>query len=237
MSNPKSKIQNLKSFDSRLPTPDSRLPQYALALHTTTPELGLAISNFTGDRRDRVWNLGRDLSNLLHQYLAEFVRPQTWSDLTFIAVARGPGGFTGTRIGVVAARTLAQQLDIPLFAISNLAAVAWKHRGEKPIAVQIPAQRGQIFTAIYQLTSDGRGLTPLLADTLMSFEAWQQTLADLSTPCQVVLAEGGLGASVSQILDLAKLEWQQGKRPHWSEALPFYGQHPVDNSLLDSPTA
>jgi tRNA threonylcarbamoyl adenosine modification protein YeaZ len=203
------------------------MTNYALALHTTTPELGLAISNFTGDRRDRVWNLGRDLSNLLHQYLAEFIQPQTWSDLAFIAVAKGPGGFTGTRIGVVAARTLTQQLDLPLFAISNLAAVAWQHRGEKPIAVQMPAQRGQLFAAIYQFTSDLQGLTPLLADTVMSAEAWQQTLADLSTPCQLISAEGGLGASVSQILDLAELAWQQGKRPHWSEALPFYGQSPV----------
>ena len=213
------------------PITDYQLPitNYALALHTTTPELGLAISNFTGDRRDRVWNLGRDLSNLLHQYLAEFIQPQAWSDLGFIAVAKGPGGFTGTRIGVVTARTLAQQLDIPLFAISNLAAIAWKHRGEKPIAVQMPAQRGQLFTAIYQLTSDSQGLTSLLADTVMSPEAWQQILADLSTPCQIISAEGGLGASVSQILDLAELAWQQGKRPHWSEALPFYGQHPVDS--------
>lgn len=204
------------------------MTNYALALHTTTPELGLAISNFQGERRDRVVHLGRDLSSFLHQNLAEFLQPQTWSDLALIAVARGPGGFTGTRIGVVTARTLAQQLDIPLFAISTLAAVAWKHRGEKPIAVQMPAQRGQIFTAIYQLTSDPQGLTPLLADTVMSPEAWQQTLADWSTPCQLVSAEGDLGASVFQILELAELEWQQGKCPHWSAALPFYGQHPVD---------
>jgi len=203
------------------------MADYALALHTTTPELGLAISNFQRDSRDRVLHLGRDLSSLLHQNLAEFLQPQTWSDLAFIAVARGPGGFTGTRIGVVTARTLAQQLDIPLFAISTLAAVAWGQRGEKPIAVQMPAQRGQLFTAIYQLTSDLQGLTPLLADTVMSPEAWQQTLTDWSTPYQIVSAEGDLGASVSQILELAELEWQQGKRPHWSEALPFYGQHPV----------
>lgn len=218
------------AMDNRQPPiTNYQLPitSYALALHTTTPELGLAISDLNGNRRDRVWDLGRDLSNLLHQYLAEFIQPQTWSDLAFIAVAKGPGGFTGTRIGVVTARTLAQQLDIPLFAISNLAAVAWKHRGEKPIAVQMPAQRGQLFTAIYQSTSDPQGLTPLLVDTVMSPEAWHHTLVGLSTPCQLISAEGGLGVSVSQILDLAELAWQQGKRPHWSEALPFYGQSPV----------
>jgi tRNA threonylcarbamoyl adenosine modification protein YeaZ len=203
--------------------------KYALALHTSTPELGLAISNFAGEIRSRVWNLGRDLSTHLHQNLAEFIQPQTWLDLAFIAVAKGPGGFTGTRIGVVTARTLAQQLDIPLFAISSLAAVAWSYRVEKVIAVQMPGQRGQLFTAIYQAPPDGIGLQSLLPDTVMSPEIWQQTLANWSTPYQLIKAEGGNGASVSSLLELAYLDWGQGKYPHWSEALPFYGQHPVEN--------
>lgn len=201
---------------------------YSLALHTTTPELGLAISNFAEETRSQVWNLGRDLSSHLHQYLAEFIQPQTWSDLEFIAVAKGPGGFTGTRIGVVTARTLAQQLDIPLFAISSLAAVAWRDRLEKAVAVQMPAQRGQLFTAIYQAPSDGIGLIPLLPDTVMSPQMWEETLANWSTPYQLVTAEGGNGAFVANVLELAYLDWKQGKRPHWSEALPFYGQHPVE---------
>jgi hypothetical protein len=36
-----------------------------------------------------------------------------------------------------------------------------------------------------------------------------------------------LGASVSGVLDLAYLEWKQGSRPDWWDALPYYGQHPV----------
>ncbi|MBV9385202.1 MAG: hypothetical protein JOZ78_02115, partial [Chroococcidiopsidaceae cyanobacterium CP_BM_ER_R8_30] len=59
--------------------------QYGLALHTCTPELGLALSNFAGDSRFCTWNLGRSLSALMHQYLVEFIAPQTWEDLAFIA--------------------------------------------------------------------------------------------------------------------------------------------------------
>jgi tRNA threonylcarbamoyl adenosine modification protein YeaZ len=204
------------------------MDKYGLAIHTSSPELGLAISNFAGDSRSSIWELGRSLSTHLHQYLAEFIQPQTWSDLAFIAVAKGPGGFTGTRIGVVTARTLAQQLDIPLFASSSLAAIAWSHQVEGVIAVQMPAQRGQLFTAIYQATPGGLGLNPLLPNTVMSPERWQQTLANWSTPYQLIQAEGGLGASVSSLLELAYLDWKQGKRPDWSETLPFYGQHPVE---------
>ena len=36
--------------------------KYALGLHTTTPELGLAISNFADYPQSQVWNLGRDLT-------------------------------------------------------------------------------------------------------------------------------------------------------------------------------
>src|SRR4028118_716676 len=108
--------------------------QYGFALHTSSPQLGLALSNFAGDSRCSAWELGRDLSTHLHQYLTEFLMPQIWAELAFIAVAKGPGGFTGTRMGMVTARTLAQQLDIPVFAISTLAAVAWAQAPQPPQA-------------------------------------------------------------------------------------------------------
>lgn len=219
--------------------PSLYLKTYGLAIHTTSPQLGVAIANFVDDTRSSTWDLGRDMSTHLHQYLAEFLMPQTWADLAFIAVAKGPGGFTGTRIGVVTARTLAQQLDIPLFAISTLAAVAWSHPPQPPltkgglseervIAVQMPAQRGQLFTAVYQLSTGGSVLTQLLPDAVMTSDAWKQSLDDLHMPYELIDVPTDLGSSAMSVLELAYLDWQQGKRPHWSEALPFYGQHPVE---------
>jgi tRNA threonylcarbamoyl adenosine modification protein YeaZ len=219
---------------------DSR--NYGLALHTSSPQLGLALSNFADDTHSSTWDLGRDLSTHLHQHLAEFLKPQTWTNLAFIAVAKGPGSFTGTRIGVVTARTLAQQLDIPLFAISTLAAVAWSYQGEaythppevggeyEAIALQMPAQRGQLFTGIYQASPDGSALTQLLPDSVMTPNIWQQALEALEMPYQLLDTPADLGTSTMSVLELAYLDWQQGKHSHWSEALPFYGQHPVDSN-------
>ena len=211
--------------------------KYGLALHTTTPELGLAMGNFQGETRCDIWNLERQVSNLLHQYLIEFIKPQTWRDIGFIAVAKGPGGFTGTRIGVVAARTVGQQLDIPVFAISTLAAVAWskmksRENDLKAIAVQMPAQRGQVFAGIYQPNQENKELNILLTDTVFFPEVWQEKLAnwhtEYETEYELVIATSGLAATVSCILELAYLDWSSEKHPHWSEALPYYGQHPVD---------
>ncbi|MDJ0556674.1 MAG: tRNA (adenosine(37)-N6)-threonylcarbamoyltransferase complex dimerization subunit type 1 TsaB [Microcoleaceae cyanobacterium MO_207.B10] len=200
--------------------------KYGLGIHTSSPELGFAISNFAEDIRSQAWNLGRDLSTNLHQKLLEFMPPQTWSDLSLIAVAKGPGSFTGTRMGVVTARTLAQQLDIPLFAISTLAAIAWSYKHKNQIiALQMRAQRGQLFTAIYEVKENS--INPVLADSVMTPEEWDKSLENLQTPYELITVEGGLGKSVVNLLELANLEWQQGKQNHWSEALPFYGQHPV----------
>ncbi|NJO43834.1 MAG: tRNA (adenosine(37)-N6)-threonylcarbamoyltransferase complex dimerization subunit type 1 TsaB [Cyanobacteria bacterium CRU_2_1] len=221
---------------------------YALAIHTASPDLGLALSNFAGDDRSQIWaGLGRDSSNYLHSHLAEFIQPQTWINLAFIAVAKGPGGFTGTRLGVVTARTLAQQLTIPLFAISTLAAVAWGARSSilpsavlqanpPDIAVQMPAHRGELYTAIYSIRvlpdlksdwSDGSTLVTRLPDSVMAIEQWQKTLDSWEDPYHLIQVEGGLGETALNLLELAYKDWQQGQRPIWSDALPFYGQSPV----------
>ncbi|NES99409.1 MAG: tRNA (adenosine(37)-N6)-threonylcarbamoyltransferase complex dimerization subunit type 1 TsaB [Sphaerospermopsis sp. SIO1G2] len=207
--------------------------KYALALHTTTPELGLAISNFSGDKRSQIWNLGRELSSLIHQYLIDLIKPQTWQDLEFIAVAKGPGGFTGTRIGVVTARTLGQQLEIPVFAVSTLAAFAWFTHIQNPqlpsiYAVEMPAQRGKVFGGIYKIHADNSEIVALLEDTVFTPEKWQEVLDTWETQYHLIFAKSDLAITVDSILELAYLDYQQEKKPNWSEALPYYGQHPVD---------
>ncbi len=226
------------------PQDATSVKKYGLALHTASRELGLAISNFAGDSRCETWNLDRDLATHLHQHLVEFIQPQTWADLAFIAVAKGPGGFTSTRIGMVTARTLAQQLDIPVFTISTLAAFAWAqppqsragtHRPpplqsggllRDDIALQMPAQRGQLFGAVYSVNSNS-GVTELFPDTVMTAESWQEKLESWGNSYQLIEVASELGSSVSSVLELAYLEWQLGSRPDWSAALPYYGQHPV----------
>ena len=152
----------------------SGLP-YALGIHTTTPQLGLCCSHPERGIDTQTWDLGRDMSTQLHEHLFSFIQPNELQQLKFIAVAKGPGGFTSTRLGVVTARTLAQQLNIPLFGISSLAAYVWhtnkggqqqssqnleqeltnNDHGQSSstirTAVEMPARRGQVFGAVYDM--------------------------------------------------------------------------------------
>lgn len=205
--------------------------KYALALHTTTPQLGICLDNLNGDRYSKIWHLGRDLSSLLHQHMRSMLTSHHWQDLEFIAVAKGPGGFTGTRIGVVTARTIAQQLNIPLYGISTLAAIADSQIANPDcnslIAVQMNSRREQLFVAIYQYKEKGIW-QPYLADTVMSVSDWQQSLSELELPYQLVESPPEIANTVSNVMQLAYSQWKQGKKSHWQEIIPFYGQNPVN---------
>jgi tRNA threonylcarbamoyl adenosine modification protein YeaZ len=207
--------------------------KYGLALHTSSPALGLAIGSSADDVRHQTWNLGRETSNYLHPYLLNFLSPQTWQDFGWIAVANGPGGFTGTRLGVVTVRTLGQQLDLPVFTISSLAAIAWQLPQTGLLAISMPAQRGEVFAAIYNLNRGQQELTTILADTVLSIAEWDNQLANLKPSHHHTVAQSAnLADTVLGVLALARIAYDRGDRPQWSMALPFYGQHPIVNSSI-----
>ncbi len=206
-----------------------------LAIHTSSPQLGLMLKSVGNEQnepveRHQVWDLGRDVSSHLHVKMMEFIAPYTWQDLSFVAVAKGPGGFTGTRIGVVAARTLAQQLEVPLFGVSSLAALAAGAVAEgSDIAVIMPAKREAVFGAIYR-PSAGGDLQAAFADEVVPVDEWNQVLAHWEKPLVNVTTEVGQGiaGSVTGVMTVACVRWERGDRSKWESVLPFYGQHPVN---------
>lgn len=74
------------------------------------------------------------------------------SDLDAVAVSRGPGSYTGLRIGVSAAKGLAYALEIPLVSVGTLELMARIARGETPahyLAPMLDARRMEVYTAVY----------------------------------------------------------------------------------------
>ena len=120
------------------------------------------------DDEGRIWsaesreemNHLRGIISLIDEALA--AAGITKNDLTHIAASIGPGSFTGIRIGVTTARTMAQMLDIPCIAVSSIEALA---EGALSDAISadalyvvpiINARRHQTYGAIYEaeFTSD-----------------------------------------------------------------------------------
>jgi tRNA threonylcarbamoyladenosine biosynthesis protein TsaB len=76
------------------------------------------------------------------------------TQLDAIAVGRGPGAFTGVRLGVAIAQGIALALDRPVVPVSTLAALAWPAAGDRILAA-IDARMGEVYFAAFQREGDG----------------------------------------------------------------------------------
>ncbi|MEZ5584598.1 MAG: tRNA (adenosine(37)-N6)-threonylcarbamoyltransferase complex dimerization subunit type 1 TsaB [Candidatus Competibacteraceae bacterium] len=94
----------------------------------------------------------------------------TAGQLDAVAFGRGPGAFTGIRIGVGVAQGIAFAADLPVAPISTLAAVAYNaysERNASHIAVALDARMGEVYWATYSATAEG-GVTLLGAEQVCS---------------------------------------------------------------------
>ena len=76
------------------------------------------------------------------------------SDLQAIAVTVGPGSFTGVRLGVVTARTVAQVHGCRLIPVDALEALALNAPGSPVVMAGLDARRGEIFGAFFDTTGE-----------------------------------------------------------------------------------
>ncbi|NTW28350.1 MAG: tRNA (adenosine(37)-N6)-threonylcarbamoyltransferase complex dimerization subunit type 1 TsaB [Coriobacteriia bacterium] len=86
----------------------------------------------------------------------------TSRDVSAVIVGRGPGSFTGVRIGVATAKGLAHGLGVPLYGVGTLDAIAWGFADKHALlGVVGDAMRGEVYPALFRL-GGGRAerLTP-----------------------------------------------------------------------------
>lgn len=145
-----------------------------LAIDTTTSSTGAAIYTWSPEAPQGAWTGTFDAVTILEEdkRQAEALLPimeammakagLSVQAMDAFACAQGPGSFTGLRIGVTMAKTMAQFAEKPVVGISSLAALAMEGEGpgnylRVPV---IDARANRIFAAAYKREGDGQ--TPRL---------------------------------------------------------------------------
>ncbi len=115
---------------------------------------------------------------------------KTVADITAVAVANGPGSFTGVRIGVAAAKGLAWGGEIPCYGVSTLEAMA-ESLGvyDGYVVPTMDARRDQTYTAIFR--AENGKLTRVLDDCAISFAELGEKLKKCKKPIFLV-GDGGV---------------------------------------------
>ncbi len=119
----------------------------------------------------------------------------------FVSVADGPGSFTGLRIGVTTAKTLAYALELPLVSVDSLAAIAaavfLQYPKTDSLLVATNAYRGQVFCGTFtrdRLLADPQRLVDWTAHPetvgICEQDEWQKRLRSL--PAGTALAGDSL---------------------------------------------
>lgn len=129
------------------------------------------------------------------------------ADMDLIAVAQGPGSFTGLRIGVSAAKGLAWTLELPCCGVSTLLAMAQnlRHLEGFTILCAMDARRNQIYNAVFRVQAGqlirlcedrAIGLAEL-AETLKNDESAKIVVGDGAKLCYTYLLEQGIACRLA----------------------------------------
>ncbi|MBD3891696.1 tRNA (adenosine(37)-N6)-threonylcarbamoyltransferase complex dimerization subunit type 1 TsaB [Olleya marilimosa] len=126
---------------------------YILNIETSTTNCSVSLS-FKGETLVLKEDYGNGYSHAekLHVYVEQVLKEAKISTLQLdaIAVSKGPGSYTGLRIGVSAAKGLAFALNIPLISVSTLEALAHQVKADSGVIVpMLDARRLEVYSAIF----------------------------------------------------------------------------------------
>lgn len=184
-----------------------------LALDTSTRALSLALG--VKDLESGAFEILARMTEVLEGQHGETLAPQVqvlmeglgWlmPEIEAVIVGIGPGSYTGLRIGVTFAKTLAYALKIPVYAISSLAlmaaAVSESTEGDIRSNWVIPimdARRGTAYTGLYQQGQPA----PVVADLHTDFASWFESL-DLTGRVTLV------GTDIQEFVEIAQAGYPQ----------------------------
>ena len=158
-----------------------------LAFETSAKAAGCALHDGTRLLAEGYQNTGLTHSQTL-MVMAEDLLKQcglTAQDVTHVAVAAGPGSFTGVRIGVAAAKGFAWGGELPCYGVSTLEAMA-KGLGifDGVVCAVMDARRSQVYNALFEVKNGE--YSRICEDRAISLEELGEELKAVSGPIYLV---------------------------------------------------
>lgn len=182
---------------------------------------------------------------MVQQILAE--SGVSLNQLDALAFGRGPGSFTGVRIGIGIAQGLAMGADLPMIGVSTLATMAqgaFRQMGATQVLAAIDARMGEVYWGQYQRQNDGVWLgenteavfTPeraqqnvmALAGEWASVGTGWGTYPDMAAATLITLVDGQITLPQAEdMLPLALVDFALGKMTAVENAQPTYLRNEV----------
>lgn len=155
-----------------------------LTIDTTTKINALALAEDGNLIGESFLHTTKTHSERLIPMLNQLLTAASWqlTDLDFIGVVRGPGSFTGIRIGIATAQGLVQVLQIPMIGVLSLEVLAWAGYGccSNDIVPILDARKNEWYTAHYRWLNGAKTPECLSPPQAVAPEKWLQEIAGLN---------------------------------------------------------
>lgn len=169
---------------------------YILNLETSTKNCSVALAkNGETVLCKEIAEQGFSHAEKLHVFIEEILQEAnvTVNQLEAIAVSKGPGSYTGLRIGVSSAKGLCYALGIPLISLDTLAVLASQVQvNEGLIIPMIDARRMEVYSAIFDKNHNKIKEVEAEILTENSYQDYNETIyfvGDCQEKCKTVLVK------------------------------------------------
>ena len=163
-----------------------------LAFETSAKAASVALADDRTLVAEVYQNTGLTHSRTLLAMAEHLLQSCEWTprDVDAVAVAKGPGSFTGIRIGVAAAKGFAWGRELPLYGVSTLEAMALGlGELEGLVCPVMDARREQVYNALFR--ASGGTLTRLREDRAIALADLKEDLQHWAEPV-VLVGDGAL---------------------------------------------
>lgn len=168
------------------------MPSYILAFDTTGDVGSIALADGATLLEEAVISAPDGYGHILFLELEKLLdrHKVAWEGIACFAAAAGPGSFTGVRVGLTAAKGLADAADAKAVGVSNLQAMAWFGTSSLR-APWMDARRGEIYGAVYD-----DQLRLIQEEVVMTQDAW---VANLPANAQQIPQGSPLARAIAAI--------------------------------------